>query len=68
MKAQEQPKAFVPFFTGKRNGQYYYRGVKWTGDTNLMGFGHLAHTDGGGIMNTTKPVFAPRPEAPKEAA
>jgi hypothetical protein len=67
MKAQEQPKAFVPFFTGKRNGQYFYRGVRWVGATNLMGFGQLAHVDNG-ITNTTKPEFAPRPVAPVEAA
>lgn len=45
-------------FTGKWHGVHYYRGVKWVGPTNLLGFGVLAHIEIDRrtcITNTTVP-------------
>lgn len=65
MKQREQAPTFVPFFTGKRNGQYFYRGVRWRGDANLIGYGKLAFQYSGpgaeeghvtGLTNLTRPA------------
>lgn len=69
MKEQPTPKTFEPFFTGKRNGQYFYRGQVWRGDTNLIGYGKLSQAEPNGIKNTctpdwAKPLPLPAPEVP----
>lgn len=58
MQERNTPERRPVNFTGKWQGQYFYRGQVWRGDTNLIGYGQLSQAEPNGIKNTSKPDWA----------